>query len=172
METSAGRPFRRTSRLAMDYKGVSCFVTICSREARCTFSRILDGEVDLKPIGRIVDEEWRNTSVIRPDVLLDRYVVMPNHLHLIVYVPGSGTNRAANRELHRIPRSLGSIVAQFKATVTRRVRSLLNDPHYEVWQRGFFDRVIRSERELERTRTYILDNPKQWAVDPLYPWSP
>jgi putative transposase len=170
METSAGRPFRRTARLAFDYRGVSCFVTMCSWRRRSTFARVVDGVVILKPIGTIIEEEWVRTAVVRPDVLLDVYQVMPNHVHLIVYVPE--TDAIGERgPLQRPRRSLGSLVAQFKANVTRRARDWLNDPACEVWQRGFHDRVIRNEHELERIQTYIITNPTTWADDPLNPLS-
>ena len=110
------------------------------------------------------------TAVIRPDVLLDVHQIMPNHIHLIVYVPTAREIEDGNeRRLFRAPKSLSSLMAQFKANVTHRVRELLNDESYKVWQRGFHDRVIRNEKELERIRTYIIENPNRWASDPLNP---
>jgi REP element-mobilizing transposase RayT len=95
---------------------------------------------------------------------------MPNHVHLIVYVPAAGAIRDGGKFV-RPPRSLGSLIAQFKANVTRRVRVMLNDAAYNVWQRGYHDRVIRNEHELERIQTYIVCNPGNWADDPLNPLS-
>ncbi|HYM60496.1 MAG TPA: transposase, partial [Thermoanaerobaculia bacterium] len=157
-------------RLPFDYRGISCFVTICSDRDRCTFAKITDGKVLLKPIGRIIEEEWLQTQTIRPDVILDEYQIMPNHFHLVVYVPEAPEITVRKgREFVRPPRSVSSLLGQFKAGVTRRVREWLRNSEYEVWQRGFYDRVIRNEEELERTRAYIRDNPINWATDPRNP---
>jgi putative transposase len=124
----------------------------------------------LSAIGRIIDEEWLNTPVIRPNVVLDEYQIMPNHMHLIVYIPEAPTVIArAGGPLVRPPRSLASLMGQFKASVTRRVRELLRNPRYDVWQRGFHDKVIRNEEALEGIQTYIRNNPAEWATDPHNP---
>ena len=170
MQTSAGRPYRRSVRLHFDYRGATCFVTICSYFDRCTFGRIEGQEMVFSAIGRIIDEEWLNTSVIRPDVVLDEYQIMPNHMHLIVYIPESPTVIAGDHgRLVRPPRSLASLMGQFKAGVTRRVRELLRNPRYTVWQRGFHDKVIRNGEALEGIQTYIRNNPAEWSTDPHNP---
>src|SRR5258708_8541160 len=170
MQTSAGRPYRRSVRLPFDYRGVTCFVTVCSHLDRCTFGRIVGQDMILSAIGRIIDEEWSNTSVIRPDVVLDEYQIMPNHIHLIVYIPEAPTviARIAGH-LVRPPRSLSSLIGQFKAGVTRRVRELFRNPRYHVWQRGFHDKVVRNGEALEGIQAYIRNNPAEWSTDPHNP---
>ena len=169
MKTSSGLSYRQSTRLRdFDYAGGgSYYVTICSYERACTFSDVVAEKIELKEIGSIIEREWIATPMIRPGVILDSYVVMPNHMHLTFYSPDSrdgSVGRAATRP-YTAPRSLSSIIGQFKSTVTRAVRRLYGKPDLEVWQRGFYDHVIRDNRDLERIREYIRTNPLRWAFD-------
>ncbi len=143
-------------------------------------------------IGKIVLEEWERTNELRSTVLLDAFVVMPNHVHGIVrieYPPAVGRQRAAPlrpdsalfREVQqklgtsrdRIsnssrlvrPGSLGAVVRGFKSAVTKRVNESRNTPSNPVWQKNYHDRVIRNARELNAVREYIVQNPTNWSRD-------
>ena len=124
--------------------------------------------------GGIADECWRNIPAHYPNVVLDRYKTMPNHVHGIIFIspddvgvqnfePLQGGGQRENRFRHIIPKSLGSIVRGFKIGVTKWYRQ--NTDVDKVWQRGYFDRVIRDEDELNRIREYILQNASKWAED-------
>jgi len=91
-------------------------------------------------------------------VELDAFVVMPNHVHGIVVLPRVG---------HARP--LQTIVGTFKSAAARSVNRLRGTPGEPVWQRGYFERVVRSERELEALRGYVLNNPDAWYADPENP---
>ena len=157
MENAAGLPVRRRLRLKrFPYQGpASYFVTICANEQRCLFGWIEDGQFFPSWIGSLVEREWQVTPHMRRDVGIDSWQVMPNHFHGILHVL---------RGAHRYR----SIVGGFKSAVTSTVRERLNDPSFEVWQRGSFDEVIRSEAHLEQVRRYIAENPAKWRDDPEY----
>ena len=164
---------RRSIRLpGWDYRNQGAyFVTIVAAERLPVFGDIIDGRVGLSPYGSIVQEEWVNSAQIRREIELDGFVVMPNHVHGIVCIvetPGGGAARANPEERpsgRRDPKSLGSFVAGFKSAVTRRVNALRADTDRSVWQRNYYERVIRNERELQAIREYIANNPWNWSQD-------
>lgn len=148
------------------------FVTICTALKRDLFGEIVDGQMRLNPLGQIVLEEWHRSSEIRTEIELDAFVVMPNHIHGIVWItrdsldaPVGVHGRAPLRKsvAYRPPRSLGSFVAGLKSAATRRINESRGIPGVPVWQRNYFERVVRAN-ELEGTRAYILENPLRWQL--------
>ena len=109
------------------------------------------------------------TAKMRKELRLDQFIVMPNHLHAILFIDEIASNQQelsievveahGRAPLHRKPRSLGSIVAAYKAASTRRISEILGAPDMKVWQRNYYDRVIRDQTDLEKIREYILYNP-------------
>ena len=138
------------------------FVTICTHEREPLFGEIVDGEMRPNDLGAIVADEWAATGHLRPNVRLDAFVVMPNHVHAVVWIEpareppptgGAGTQRAASlqpAEGRVAPGSLGAIVRAFKGAVTRRARETLDAPDLRVWQGRYHDRIVRDDDELER----------------------
>lgn len=109
--------------------------------------------------------------MIRPEVGLDAFVIMPNHIQGIVVIrdrfrADNTWDVEAHRDapLHRPPKSLGAIVVGFKGSVTLKVRHLSGETKYIVWQRNYFDRIVRDQRELNLVRRYIRDNPARWET--------
>jgi putative transposase len=162
---------RRSIRLQdYDYTHAGAYVvTICTWRRVCLFGSILEGKMLLSPSGVVVREEWLRAAKIRRGVRLDSFVIMPNHLHGIIVLSGSdfihGSITKARRSF-RSPGSLGSIVAAFKQAVTIRLQRFGVSPEQKVWQRNYFERVIRNEAELFRFRRYIAENPQRWAGRP------
>ncbi len=119
------------------------------------FGTLTRDGVRLSDAGQIVEEEWQRTAVLRPDVTLDAFVVMPDHLHALV-------------GLHEIRRedcgtSLTALMNGFKAAVTSRIRRLAAPPAWAVWQRSFYDSIIGSNEHFHAVRRYIEANPaKAW----------
>jgi putative transposase len=144
------------------YRGAPYFVTICAYEQRHVFGRVEGERTVLTPLGCIVDEEWKRTPSIRDGVELDQWIVMPNHVHGIVYVPEIAGDDAEPRGFARASRSLASLVAGYKSSVTRRAKQELSWPT-PVWQRNYFEHVIRGDADLERARRYIFENPVRWG---------
>lgn len=110
--------------------------------------------------GRIVEECWRWLADQYGHVLLDEYVVMPNHLHGIIVLGASDGDGIMSSQR----RSLGQLVAAFKAKSTSRLQEILGAPG-SIWQRNYYERVIRDGAELARTRLYIAENPAAWTED-------
>jgi putative transposase len=161
---------RKTLRLRdYDYSQGAYFVTICAARRKCLFGKIIDGKMKLSQEGQIVREEWQETAVRRPYLRFDEFVVMPNHFHavLIVEIEQGTARRAPTREKFGapIPGSLPSILRSFKAAVARRISPMLKPPGTAIWQRGFYEHVIRNDESLNCIREYIRNNPLLWELD-------
>lgn len=160
-------PKRKAARLkGYDYcQPGAYFVTICAKGRRCLFGSIppssvgVDARIDpragvpvvLSPLGRTVQKYLR----MIPGVTA--YVVMPNHLHCLIVIPGSGNGRP-------MPASA--------PTISQRVRTFKGRVAHEtgccVFQRSFYDHIVRSEAEYREIHEYILTNPARWAMDTFY----
>ncbi len=166
---------RRSIRLShFDYSQAGAyFITLCAHERQCLFGNIVNHQVKLNHLGKIIADEWEKTGLIRKQVELDSWVIMPNHFHAILFINWNDqVNQGFNN--NQIPaigpktKSLGAIVGGFKAAVTRRNNLRLSDNNQKVWQRNYWDRVIRNEEELSQIREYIQNNPLKWELDKLY----
>ena len=169
-ETESKMRDRRSMRLPeYDYtrSGVY-FVTICTYRFASLFGRIVNGKVQLNGLGRLVEEEWRRTAEIRPSVGVDLFVVMPNHVHGLLWISDSQAECIPENSTAIRANSLGSIIAQFKSIVTKRSRSLANSPSQSIWKRNYYDHIVRDEKSLERIRNYIVENPSRWSEDRFY----
>lgn len=163
------------------------FVTLCAWQRECLFGEIVNGEMVLNDMGQIVLEEWERTPKMRSNVELDVYSIMPNHFHAIISVHdnvgahcmrpesaivgesanGSQTHKRAyvGAPLRRQSDSIGSIVAGFKSATTKQINIARVNLGCPVWQRNYYERVIRNEDELSRAREYIVNNPMKWELD-------
>ena len=147
------------------------FVTSCSFDRLEIFGSVKYDRVELSAAGEIVQEEWWVTEKLRKRVLLDEFIIMPNHIHGILAISGDiktagGRVAPASPVRSRLsPNSLGSIIGQFKSQCTKRIRKLLNKPNLSVWQRNYYEHIIRNDRELERIQKYIRLNPLSWHHD-------
>jgi REP element-mobilizing transposase RayT len=162
---------RQTIRLSThDYSADSTyFVTLCTYRRAFLFGNVFGGVVRLSPVGRLIRDLWIRTAEMRAGVVLDAFVVMPNHMHAIIALsgsvarkPGSSSFHSARASLQRPPRSLGSLVAGYKSSCTSEAQHLLGTRQYPLWQRNYHERVIRDSRALERMRRYIAENPVRW----------
>ncbi len=177
---------RRSIRLkGWDYRTPAAyFVTICTHDRAPLFGRVVDGDMVLNAFGEIVWACWREIPEHFPHVELDAFVVMPNHVHGIIFivdVVGSlhagathvGATHASplRGDAPRGPASgsLGAIVGSFKSAVTQRINALRNTPGAPVWQRNYYEHIIRTERALNAIRRYIAENPLRWHLDRYNP---
>jgi putative transposase len=171
MDPQAERPARHPTRLKeFDYTTNNGYVvTICAHNRQSLFGSVRDGNVCLSPLGSIVEAEWWRTAEIRTDVVLDAFMVMPNHLHGIIILnlrQAPPPVRLAADGLPPAPvRGLGAIVRGFKSAVTAQARRCHPPMDEPIWQRNFHDHIIRNDAELERYREYIRNNAKQWELD-------
>jgi putative transposase len=150
------------------------FVTLCTEGKRFLFGEIVADQMRTNGYGRVAHEEWWRAEKIRPGLRLDAWVVMPNHVHGIVFLPDpqrrgaqpcAPTELAKPARLHRPPRSLASLVAQYKASSARKINALRGTPGAAVWQRGYYEHIVRNDADLERIREYISANPLRWPFD-------
>ena len=162
------------------------FVTFCSYQRDEIFGEIVNAEMKLSALGKIVRDEWFRSAEIRKEIRLfdDEFTVMPNHGHGIIWIVGSAVGAdgvrpdmerisairgniqkpdARRASLRRMPRSLGSFMAGFKASVTSRAKNELMTTG--IWQRNYYEHIIRNDRELNNIRWYILNNPLNWQLD-------
>jgi REP element-mobilizing transposase RayT len=159
---------RRSIRLkGYDYsqKGVY-FITVCVNKQQCLLGDVVNGKTHLNKYGRIVKEQWLLSSEMRSEIELDVFVIMPNHFHGIVIISNTNTVGANGRSpLQMKPKSLSSLMAGFKSSATSRINRWRNMPGFPVWQRSYYEHIIRSEDELNSIREYILNNPLHWQFD-------
>jgi len=145
------------------------FVTICAFERACLFGAIVDGRMSLSEAGTVVEWHWHETPQIRPYVTLDGFMIMPNHLHGVVSItphsPIPGNRAADTAPRGTAPGSFGAIIQQFKAITTKRINADRGLSGVPVWQRNYYDHVIRDADDLERIRAYIAANPSRWLDD-------
>ncbi len=192
---------RRSIRLkGYDYAQAGAyFVTICAFGKECLFGEVIGKEMSRNEYGEIVTTCWEGIPQHFPDVELDAFVVMPNHMHgifvIINDVVGTtpvvvgampdvvgttpvvaratpdvvGTTPVAVGATHALPlhgpkrRSVGAIVGSFKSAVSKRTNELRGAPGAAVWQRNYYEHIIRNENDLKRIRQYIANNPARWA---------
>jgi REP element-mobilizing transposase RayT len=163
------------------------FITLCTHQRQCLFGEIVAGEMQLNPYGEIVAEEWQRTLEIRANFAIDAWIVMPNHFHGIVIIDHSDQIDHSDRSLtaqrthgsaplpnslHRRPQSLSSFVAGFKSITTKRINTIRNAAGTPVWQRNYYERIIRDRDSAAKIRQYIQNNPSVWAQDQLHPNNP
>ncbi len=160
---------RRSIRLeGYDYSHPGVFfLTLCAYEREELFGEIVDGELQMSPLGRIVRAEWFRSAEMRKEIQLfkSEFGLMPNHLHGIVWINGSAGEESNRRQ--RPPRELGTFLKGFKDSVIRRARDELKIA--QVWQRNDHEHIVRNENELQDIRVYIQTNPLRWQEDQLHP---
>ena len=183
---------RRSIRLPRyDYASPgSYFVTVCTHQRKLLFGEVIEGQMHRNALGDIVHAEWYATERVRPEVRLDAFVVMPNHLHGILEIinlearrrlaPDANVKAAeGKRATHRVaptagarsrpngpaPGSIGAILGQIKSLTKKSINKTRGTPGRPVWQPNYHEHVIRNEKELERIREYICNNPLRWPSD-------
>lgn len=173
------------------------FVTLCTHERLPLFGAVVSGEMVCNVWGQIVQACWDEIPAHYPMVELDAFVVMPNHVHGIIVITGDSVvthsvgaqyiaplpptqpsapaptqpSQSPKRGMtpnNVTPNSLGSIVRTFKAAVTRQINRLPDAPDHPLWQRNYYEHIIRNEAALNQIRAYIVSNPAKWAEDSLY----
>ena len=188
------RHHRRSIRLkGYDYSQAGAYaVTLVSHARETLFGEIADGQMVLNAVGKVIAATWRWLAVHYPYVTLDAWVVMPNHLHGIIILarderrgeeagntilPSRQVDAPASSPLHHPypsprphgtqPGSLNAIIQTYKAESARRVNRMLGlyGSGNHIWQRNYYERIIRNEREMDAIRAYIANNPIQWAMD-------
>jgi len=156
------------------YQKPGCYyVTFATKNLECLFGEVVDGEMRLNKFGAIAKEEWQKSGSMRPGIELDEFVIMPNHIHGLIRIKEWGGGKEGRPQAARTPRaarnsgmrsgSLGAIIGGFKAAVSSRIKALQIGAR-PIWHRNYYERIVRGERDLERIREYIRNNPKKWGA--------
>jgi putative transposase len=163
------------------------FVTICTHNKSSTLGKIVNFESRLSRLGKMVEDCWREIPKHFPNVHLDEWVIMPNHLHGIIVIRfpadkilvNEGTACRAPTSIRQstsrepsfeefgkpVKGSLPTIVRSFKGAASKKVREECGEKFLPLWQRGYFEHVIRNEDSFNRIRNYIWENPIHWESD-------
>lgn len=168
------------------------FVTICTHARECLFGEIVDGEMRMNMFGEMVQNAWADLPNHYPNLVLDRFVVMPNHIHGVIVLVGAGL-KPAHHDDADIDRSglvgpglnpraglkpaptldkrhgLPEIVREFKTFSARRINEKRNIAGVPIWQRNYYEHVIRDDADYNRIAEYIATNPQRWIEDKLHP---
>ncbi|MDU1904706.1 MAG: transposase [Dysgonomonas sp.] len=175
-------PNRRSIRLqGYDYSGEGLyFVTICAQDMKCLFGKVVNnnsiktGEnvgagfysaqdnhhpfIQLSEIGKIIHKEWLELKIRFVDIELYEFVIMPNHFHGIIEV-----------RVEQSPTlTLGDIICAFKSLTTKKVNQINNTPGDKLWQRNYYEHIIRNSTSYMNIAKYIQSNPANWATDDYY----
>lgn len=179
------------------------FVTMCTKDRKCLFGSIREGRMELNGWGQIVRRFIRTTEKMRKNVRMYSYIVMPNHIHMIIQIKKhqdavgarcarpqetetplcirqrpcisngiqtsydvAGTVGARSAPLR--PPSLSIIINGIKSSCTSGIRKMMGNPSMQIWQRNYYERIVRNERELFDMAMYIERNPRNWEKDDLF----
>ena len=187
------RQHRRSIRLQHhDYAAASCyFITICTYQRLQIFGEIRGDRMQLNEYGQVAHSYWQAIPEHFPNAQVFDFVVMPNHLHGILMmgsmkqtlqdenaispllaISGSRPNQTKRTLGKPIAGSLGTIIGSFKSAVTKRINCLRNAPGTPLWQRNYYEHVIRDQAALRTIQNYITNNPRTWKTDQLHPENP
>ena|SRR3990172_8475287 len=174
---------RRSFRLkGYDYSQTGgYFVTIVAWQREMLFGEIVDGEMKLNEFGKIAAEKWQWLEIRYEYVELGEWIIMPNHIHgiLVIRDNGRGGSRSAPMDDMRSAKKgdsriaptpikhkpLGGLIGAFKTVSTKQINLLQNTEGQIVWQRNYYEHIIRNEREMDRIARYIESNPSTWVDD-------
>jgi REP element-mobilizing transposase RayT len=169
------------------------FITIVTYQHKCIFGQVQDGRTEINNLGKIACWEWIRLPQRFLNLALDAFIVMPNHIHGIIRIihdRGTAaeefnevhsptcrapTNNVAGSSSHErfgkpVPGSIPTIVRSYKSSVTLQINRITRNRSGSVWQRNYYEHIIRNEGELNQIRKYIDDNPIKWGLDSDYPY--
>ena len=168
MDKDKELPKRKPTRLRnFDYSTTGAyFITICTENRESILSRVVGGDVldapqnvELLTHGIVADKYVKQMNEFYENIIVDQYVIMPNHIHLILFVREDGASRTSP------PTKQHSAVSQFVSTFKRFCNKEYGG---NIWQRSFNDHVIRNREDYDAHIKYIYENPMRWHYDELY----
>ena len=175
---------RRSIRLKnYDYSQAGLyFITIVTQNREYLFGEIVGDEMVLNDAGIMIEQIWYEIPVYYPGFNVHQFTIMPNHIHGIIEIVGAGPRACPNIDKNGQPQAgqprgvaptgLGDIVHRFKTLTTKRYIEGVKNKNWrrfdrKLWQRNYWEHIIRNDNEHHRIAQYILDNPKKWAMDKL-----
>jgi putative transposase len=160
------------------------FITVCTHQRAHMFGEIIDGRMVLNGAGLIVQNCWHKISTHFSMAFMDEWVIMPNHMHGIIVINNVGAIHESPNEkprniraIHESPLQMTIIarrnmiipklIGRFKMQAAKQINTRRNTPGIPIWQRNYWERIIRDEHEMQSVRQYICNNPAQWPQDDL-----
>jgi len=157
------------------------FITLCTQNRECHLGEIINEKMILSDFGKIVDNEWNKSFDMRDELLLDVYIIMPNHIHAIVVLNvemhGRASLQSPKPSFIRQPKSISSFIGGFKSAANSKIddyidKHNLNIPKYNrknhFFQPNYHDHIIRDEQSYENISNYIINNVVNWEKDELF----
>lgn len=156
------------------------FITMCCHQQQCRFGKVVDGEIQLNEFGLIAMEEWEKLPARYPNTALDVYQIMPNHIHGIVHITDLASSVATaininiDSEVNGLRKPLqacGDMMGAYKSLVFNACLEIskANNQHMgKLWQRNFYEHIIRNEKSYNTIADYIISNPQNWETDKFY----
>jgi REP-associated tyrosine transposase len=150
------------------------FVTICTHDKALLFGEVVNGQAVLNAAGRMAESWWRRSPAKFPGVLLQEFVIMPNHLHGLLELtkfPEAGRPGQATGPLRKVlPPMLGPVMQWYKTVTTRAYFRGVHAAGWpavrdRLWQRNYYEHIVRNEEAARSTAAYILENPQRWNAD-------
>jgi len=172
---------RRSIRLpGYDYSQTGAyFVTICAHQKKHLFGEVIEGEVKTNEIGEMIWLYWDHLPRRYPNIEIDKFVLMPNHIHGIIRIvepvraiheSPRKTSRDSVGAVHEPPLRrkmlLAKIIGYFKMNTAKRINEMRGLAGVPVWQRNYYEHIVRNDDELNKIRDYIVTNPLRWPTDP------
>jgi REP element-mobilizing transposase RayT len=161
------------------------FITLCAQDKKCLFGDIVDDEMRLNEFGKIAQQQWLSIPNRFDDICLDEFIVMPNHMHGIIKIVGAplagalsnnvapGNKRAPARgapTMGGATVAIGVIIGAYKSLCVHQCLQYIKQNNKnlilgKLWQRNYYEHIIRNEISLNKIREYIINNPIQWQFD-------
>ncbi|HEY9692650.1 MAG TPA: transposase [Oculatellaceae cyanobacterium] len=162
MKYNPDKHHRRSIRLpGYDYTQAGLyFITICIWQRECLLGHVINSTVELNRYGQVVQYNWNLLAKKFTNVQLDEFVIMPNHIHGVIKLIESGNQ------------PLSEVIRSFKTSSTRRINQLRESIGVPVWQRNYYEHIIRNEESFNIICEYIINNPLSWEQDQLHPNNP
>jgi REP element-mobilizing transposase RayT len=166
--SSMNKKFYSSTRLkGYDYSSPGAyFITICTHQRSHIFGKIVGGEMELNIHGFVALDQFLHLHYYYEHIRVGTFVIMPNHVHAIIWIvePGSYQNPGTSGK-SRDRQPLTEIVRGYKTFSAKDINEFRQKKGVPVWQRGFYDHIIRNEHSLMRIRSYINNNPLTWEMD-------
>ena len=152
------------------------YVTMCTQNREYFFGNVINDETRLSDIGEIIKKYWQDIPTHFKNIKLDEFVVMPDHVHGILII--NNDHKQPVEAIHELPLQktqqtrklrrqmlIPKIIGKFKMQTTKLFHEIKNTSE-KLWQRDYFEHIIRNENELNRIREYIINNPSKWEINP------
>jgi len=144
------------------------FITICTDFLRILFGNVTNTHMQLNALGTNAHNCWDEMPNHYPEVKLEVFQIMPNHMHGILIIGEPDIAEEKPRQVFK-RHALGTILGSYKSAVTNQIHSLSGNEHTVVWEANYYEHIIRDDESLQRIREYIINNPLKWHLDRYNP---